>query len=319
MAIKFNWITDFIRRNPGLKLLALALAVLSFHAIRRATSNEVTIHVALDVTVEKGVAVMEQNPMTVDVTFLGSKEDIDNLDPQKVTAVVRPKASDPDQLMETVPINPGDIEGAPRVRVTRIMPTEVHLTFDREAVKLVDVAKPEIIGAPLRGKVEVNYEPEAVVVHGSQRGLEGITQLDTEPVDVEGRVQSFTKNVRVLEPADTWVSKIDPPEILVRVGIITKVVERVWTNVPVMAISHPEAAQTPVFDPATVEVTVKGRAEMLDKLTNESVRVFVDCVGLDTSITNTCHLAAHLPPGMDVTATMNPENIKVSFSEGTSK
>lgn len=317
MAINLHWIGDFIRKDPGLKLLALVLAVLSFHAIRSTTSNEVTMNVTVEVRAEKGVAIMEQDPMTVDVTFLGSKEDIDGLDGKEMKAVVRPKASDPNQLMETVPITSGDIEGAARVRITKIRPSAVHLTFDREAVKLVDVARPEISGEPLRGKVEIDYKPKAVVVHGSQRGLEDMTQMDTEPVDVEGRAQSFTKHVRVLPPTDTWVSQIEPPEVLVRVSIVSKVVERVWTNVSVLAISEPGSQSNLIFDPDTVDVTVRGRAEVLDGLTNGLVKVFVDCVGLDPAVTNECPLSAHLPPGLGITATMLPQTIDVSFREGT--
>lgn len=317
MAINLHWIGDFVRKNPGLKFLALILALLSFQAIRHTTSNEVTMNVAIEVRAEKGVAIMEQNPMTVDITFLGSKEDIEGLDSKEIKAVVRPKASDPNQLMEIVPITPGDIDGVARVRITKIKPSAVHLTFDREAVKLVDVAKPEISGVPLRGKVEIDYEPKAVVVHGSQRGLKDMAQMDTEPVDVEGSVQSFTRNVRVLPPADTWVSLIEPPEVLVRVSIVSKVVERVWTNIPVLAISPPGSQADLIFDPDTVNITVRGTAAVLDDLTNTALKVFADCVDLNPAITNECQLAAHLPPDMEITATIVPKTIDVSFKKGT--
>ncbi|MBL7114596.1 MAG: YbbR-like domain-containing protein [Kiritimatiellae bacterium] len=306
-------LTTFIKHNAGLKAMALVLAVLSFYAIRGATSNERTLEVPVEARVEKGVAILSQMPMTVEVTFRGTEEDVERLDKEELKAVIHPKASNPDQPEEIIKILPGDIEGSSRVRVTTINPNSVSLSFDRERSKLVAVRKPATTGTPLRGKVEISYEPQFVMIHGSQRGLREVDSVDTEAVDVDGRVQSFKKRVKILPPADTWVSKIEPDEVSVSVDLVTRVVDRVWSNVPVMTVLAPGKPSLVDISPRIVHVTLQARAEILDTLHTNDISVFVDCVGINPGITNRLTPVIYLPAGLDITATAEPKQVAVSF------
>jgi YbbR domain-containing protein len=310
-----NRFEGFVRNDPGLKLLALGLAVISFFAIRGATSDEETLEVPVEVKVEKGVAVLAQDPLTVEVTLRGSREDINSLDPEELKVVVRPKSSDPDQPEEIIMITTGDLEGAARLRVREIRPNSVSVTFDREASKMVAVNKPEVVGKPFRGKVEVEYEPMYVVIHGSHRGLKETEHVDTEPVDVDGRVQSFTKRVRVLQPGNAWVSRIEPPEVTARVNIFTRIVDRVWTNVPVQALVLPGKRPAMRMVPEAVNVNVRGRAEIVEAMSNDWVKVVVDCMNLESGVTNRRPAETLLPPGLDVTATIVPASIGLVVCE----
>ncbi len=313
MANKMQKLTTFFKHNAGLKVLAVVLALLSFYAIRGATSNERTLEVPVEARVEKGVAILSQIPMTVEVTFRGTEEDVERLDKENIKAVIHPKASDPDQPEEIIKILPGNIEGCPRVRVTTINPNSVLLSFDREQSKLVSVQKPATTGTPLRGKVEISYEPQFVMIYGSHRGLREVDSVDTEAVDVDGRVQSFNKRVKVLPPAGTWVSKIEPDEISVSVDLITRVVDRVWSNVPIMTVLAPGEPSSVDIAPRIVDVTLQARAEILDTLTTNDISVFVNCVGINQGITNRLTPVIHLPVGLDIKATAKPEQVAVSF------
>ncbi len=313
MAIRPEWFVKFASKNPGLKALALLFALFSYFSIRAATSDEKTFDVPVEVRVEPGVAVMSQEPMAVEVTLRGSEEDLGRLERNKenLRVVVRPRASDPDEPEEVVRIGAGDIEGAPRVHPVAIRPDRVRVRFDRDAKRTVNVAKPKTRGTPLRGTVEIEFEPLQVEIHGSHRGLRDVESVDTEPVDVDGRVQSFTRRVKVLSPANIWVSRIEPPEVTVKVNIVTRSVDRVWTNVPVMAVLEPGAIKSVVFDPGSVSVAVKGRAETVEALTEKDLKVFVDCGGLQPGTTNIVTATAHLPPGVDIATTLTPEAVTV--------
>ena len=80
--------------NAGLKLLALILAALSFYAIRGVTSFEVRYDVPVEVSVEKGTAILEQDAEAVQVTFRGSPEDLRHVEQSQLRAVVKPKTRD---------------------------------------------------------------------------------------------------------------------------------------------------------------------------------------------------------------------------------
>lgn len=314
-------LSQFARRlfkNWWLKLLALLLATISFYAIRGETSFEVLYDVPLSVEVDPGIAILDQNPRVVQVTFRGSQDDLYRLQPQALKAVVRPSTISPDGS-ERVDITDKDIEGGTGVRVVSIRPAAAMLTFDRETAKRVPIAKPMIVGKPLVGRVEIDYEPKFVTIRGPRRRLERTETLTTEPIDVDGRVDSFSKRLRVLSPSDSWISKIDPAEITVRASVVTETGERVWERVPVMAFVTPGAVADTIFDPTTVQVTLRGPEETLESIGSEAVMVFVDCVELDESATYELPVNVHLPPGVELSSEAKPAVVSVRFRKRRAK
>jgi len=297
--------------NWQLKLVSLVLAILTFYAILGATSFEIPITVPLIVEVEKGIAILDQ-PRTVEVTFRGSQADLRVLDRGQIRAVVSPRTAE-SSGSERVPVRQGNIKGAAGVRVARVVPEVVTITFDHEIEKVFRVLKPRAVGTPLGGKVEIDYEPQYVKISGPRRWLHDREVVETEPVDVSGCTQSFSRRVRVLSPSETGVTRIEPSEITVEVSIVTESVSREWTNVPVRAVLEAGNTNTVTFNPSSVKVTLHGRDEVVGKISGNSVKAFVDCVGFDTSEAYELPVNVHLPPAMDVTATVEPQAVKVSF------
>jgi hypothetical protein len=306
--VDFSRLRGLVLGNGGLKALSLLLAVLCYYAIRGATSYEVPYEVPLEVKVEPGVALLDRDVESVLVTFRGSQEDLRQIDPKRLKAVVRPRASLPNGF-ETVSVSPADIEGAARgTHVTRIWPRAVKVTFDHEVEKIVMVEKPQTVGRPLMGTAEVSYEPRVATIRGPQRRLELAGSVLTESVDVDGRMASFTRRVRVL--TDPMVSVVNPAEILVKVDIVAETVTRTWTNVPVRAFLGPGEAVNVRFEPPTAHVFLKGRAEVLQALPADAVRVFADCASGAAAVSGSLPLNVYLPPGVDVNVRVEPEAVQ---------
>ena len=300
--------------NWSLKLLALLLAGLTFQTIRAAISFEVVYEVPIEFEAEKGIAVLEQDARIAEVTFQGSREDVRRLDQQLIKAVVRPKATDP-KGSEIVQITDRNIEGikGTGVRVVKVWPSLVRLTFDREDQKTVAVLKPRTVGKPLVGKAEVNFEPAFVTLRGPRRRLQDKTFVVTEPVDVDGRVESFAKRVKLLSPGDSWVSEIDPAEVTVNVTIVTESAEREWTNAPVLSVTRPGTEAVVRFEPPEVHVRLHGRTEQMEGVTWDSARVFVDCTDIEATGTYELPVKVYLPPATDLNVSTDPETVKVHF------
>jgi YbbR domain-containing protein len=301
-----------IRSNWSLKLAAVLLALLSFYAVRGATSFEVDYEIPLEIRAGKGIAILDQDTRTVQLTFRGSREDLRRLDPSQLRVVIRPKeietgVGDSEQL----PVTPRDLEGAPGgVRVISVRPALVKATFDLRTEKKVAVIKPKTTGTPLTGKVEIDYEPRFVTIRGPTKRLRDKVTVQTEAVNVEGRVASFTTRVRVLPDGDSWVSEIDPPEVTVKVNIVESVTRKL-TGVPVLAAVRPGRLAGLSIEPKTVTISLSGRADVLDKFTEASVKVFVDCAQLDSPAAYQLPLTVHLPPGTDVGASVEPSVVRV--------
>lgn len=303
-----------ITNNWTMKLLALALAALTFFIIQGKTGIEIPYDIPLQAKFEeKGIAILQQEPRTVRVTFRGSQEDLARIEQRRLQAIVRPKGGSISGV-EQVPIGPGIVEGVPSgVRVVKVEPNVASLHFDRETEKQVEVEPPKVIGTPLVGNAQIEYEPQVVTIRGPMRRIESQTSLSTEPVDVTDRVASFSTEVAVLPPSGSWVPEIEPSEITVHVTIVTESKVNEWTNVAVLVVGPPGQADSLQIDPSRVNVTVKGRSEELENLTQDSITVFVDVTGVEPRGSYVLPVLVHLPPGMDVTAGVSPESVNVIF------
>jgi hypothetical protein len=304
--------------NVGLKLLALVLGALSFFGIRSETGFEVRYDIPIRVDLAGGIAILNQHPTTALVTFRGSQEDLRRLDLSRISAVVHAKATDPSGS-ESVPIRPRDVKGAPGVRATEVMPPSVEVTFDVEDERPFPVERPATVGTPLIGHAQVTFEPPAVLIRGPRRQLNRMlseaVNVKTEPVDVDGRVKSFTKRVPVLSPGATWVSHIEPAEIIVNVDIVTESVTREWTNVTVLAVTEPGFSGTVRFDPPVVQVSVTAGAETMQTLATNAVKVFVDCAWLAGAGSYDLPVYAHLAGVRPQETRIRPASVKTTIEE----
>jgi len=310
--VSFRRLKNILLHNWWLKLMSAVLAALTFFVIRGKTGVEVPYEVPLEVRFdEKGIAILDQDIRKVRVNFRGSQEDLRRIEQQKLKAVVQPTVSNV-AGSERVPITVRNITGVPGgVRAVSVRPETVALTFDREVSKEVPVSKPTTIGMPLVGKVSLDYEPKTVTIRGPKRRLEDQHRLPTEPVDVDGRVASFTKTVRVLPPGDAWVSEIEPSEITVSVDITTESVNRQWTNILVLAVLDPDTDLKVKFEPAQVNVSLEGPAEKLEDMAQESILVFVDTAGLESEGEYELPVRVHVPAGADLTSVVEPRTVRV--------
>lgn len=314
MADVFRFIKSVFVKNWSLKVLALLLGMLSFYAVRGAISFEVPYTVPIEVQMGPGMAVLDKSITSVEVTFGGSQDDLRRLDQTQIKAVVKPRETNPGGS-EMVTIRPRNIVGNGKVRVLSIRPGTLRLLYDREATRDVLVLKPQTTGVPLIGRAEVDHEPKAVKLRGPKRRLAHISAVSCEPVDVDGRVESFTRKVAVRSPGDAWVYEIEPREITVTVTIVTERISRTVTNLPVLTVTQPGASASIEVAPRMVDVDLMGRSEALEGIPRDAVRVYVNCVDLEAGASYELPVGVYLPPEIDVSTVVKPATVKVRLRE----
>lgn len=310
---KLRYSFNALFRNAGLKLLALLVAVMAFYAIRREISFELTYVIPVVIEVDKGIAILDQNPRNVQITLRGSQDDVRHLDQKQLKVVVKPR----DTMLDgatSVPLRLRDVKGADRFRVVDISHAYVAVSFDREAEKEMAVGEPQVIGAPLVGSVELEYEPRKVRIRGSERGLRENDTVQTEHVNVDGRERSFMTQVRVIPPDEIWVSAVEPPVINVSVKIITEAATREWKGIPVQAVMDAAQATSVTFEPATVTVALRGPVRALERVTAEAMLVFVRCSDLDPAASYELPVKVHLPGNPELLATVQPSTVKATLA-----
>jgi YbbR domain-containing protein len=221
-------------RNLGLKLLALAIALIvwfSLAAQRRERISERTYRIPLSVVnIPPKMVIASPLPFTVDVRVRGPFTSLRQLDPGKLEAVV--DLSDAPRGEKIYQLAPEDINVPQEVEVISISPSEIRIALDSTAEKVVPIA-PNVIGHPAAGYVvsEVQVEPRFARVAGPASSLGSITQVPTAPVSIGERSSTFSVPATVLP---------DAPGVRVREGQIVTVTVRI----------RPAPSPTPTPEPA---------------------------------------------------------------------
>ncbi len=279
MGAKLDLVRGILLHNKGLKLLSLLMAGLSWVMIRDAISLEVVVpDIRLQIQAQEGMAVLNQSASTLDVTIRGSQEDIQRLDPRRIQAVVDLPSAVP--MSAEIAVLPGMVRGVRGARVVAVHPARIHVALDRQDERPIPV-KTRTTGVPLSGTVEsVTSEPGTVLVRGPAARLRTLECVYTQPVDVEGRVESFVRRVSLQAPGDNWVATMEPADVEVRVSLATRTGGKAWKGVPVKAVVDPGRAVTIDIEPSAVDVVVTGRSNELAQVEMAHLRVFADCSGL---------------------------------------
>ena len=300
----------FFTRNKRLKALSLFLAVLTWYIIQDTISFEIEIpDVHLQIQVQDGMAILNQSASTVDVTLRGSQEDIQLLDPRRLQAVVE-LTGDSSPLPRTIQLTPAMIKGVRGARVMAVRPESILVTLDRQHEQRVPV-KGRIIGTPLFGQVEsVLCEPSTVLLRGPAAKLKTTDCVYTQPVDVDGRVETFLRRCPIQAPGDNWVASMDPADVQVKVVISGRSAGQQLKNIPVNTVIEPGHTLIIEVDPPSVDVTLTSRLNETIAPEGVQIRVFADCIGLNTPGSYT--VPVHVHSSGATTAVASPNTVKVT-------
>jgi YbbR domain-containing protein len=202
-------ISTLFLRNPGTKLLALAIACVTWYLLtgeQRERISERSYRIPLSiVNIPTGTIIVSPVPDGVDVRLRGSFTALRQLEPAKLEAVVDLLGAS--QGEKRYPLAPEDINVPRGVEVIAIAPPEIRLSLDAVADKVLPIV-PEVTGTPAEGSQieEIVAEPRSGRVQGPARTLARLTSLRTEPVSVDGREASFSAPTTVAsQPAGVRV------------------------------------------------------------------------------------------------------------------
>jgi len=192
-----GFLRKYVFHNFGLKLLSLACAILLWNGIAREPVDEIAHTVPVEFThVPADLAITSESIPAVQIWIRG---------PQRLVRQVNPSDLHPTISLNEVRIGfgertfelaSGQIRAPRGVEVVQVIPSQVHLGFDRRVTRQVAV-EPRVVGAPEQG-LEISSvisDPAVANVTGPQKRVEGINAVLTDPVDVSGVSGSATFTV----------------------------------------------------------------------------------------------------------------------------
>ncbi len=175
-------------------------------------------------------------------------------------------------------------------------------------------AKPIIVdweGDPAQGYrlLDVNVEPDSVLVTGPPGLLESLSRIRTEPIDITGLRESVTQTVALALPAGIELDEVQP--VLVEIVIEPILTSHVVRKTP--EIRALDEGLTVTVGVEEVRVFLFGPLDKLDSLVEDDVRVTLDLFGLEVG-THSVELDADVFVGDVEVRSVQPPELTVNIT-----
>jgi YbbR domain-containing protein len=166
------------------------------------------------------------------------------------------------------------------VRVSSIVPSEVHVEFEPRVMREVPV-QPILEGQPADGYrvAKVAAEPARVKVDGAKSAVDALERLQTRPLKITD-ARGPIKGEVALEPPPLHTRFAETPTVSVRADIEAAMVERTFDQLPikVVGLTHLEAT----LDPPTARLVIRGPSPLVGDVSDRTVSLKIDAALIDT-------------------------------------
>ena len=309
-------ILEFLGGRNGIRFVSLVSAVAVWYAIRAATSNSLLVtDVVLSVQPPPDWTVVEQSAKTVDVAFLGTRDDLRFLNRELIKATVDARTRTNEESF-VVSLGERNVNSLGNARVDFIRPAQVVVRLDREISKQVPVKVETQNLLPDGYEIEkITVVPATILLSGPARRLAGIESVSTMPVDLDGRIRSFSKRRIPLVSGDAMAGVVlDPPAVTLDMNVVERSVSVRFPDVPVLPMMPPGVSLRAEIEPEVASVVVKGRPDVAKNLAAEDVVLFVDATDVTGKRAVKLPVRAVLPPGVSLVGA-EPAAVSVQLKE----
>ena len=309
-------ILEFLGTRNGIRAVAFVAAVIVWYAIRAATSNSTLVtDVPLAIQPPADWSVVECSAKTIDVAFLGTRDDLRYLNRELIKAAVDARAHGSGEPL-TVALGAANVNTFGNARIDFIRPATVTLRLDRKIAKQVPVKVETQNLLPDGYEIEKTVvTPATVELSGPAQILDGVESVSTAPVDLDGRIRSINKRRLPLVAGDNFADvKLDPEAVTLDLAIVERSISARYPDLPILPMMQPGRALRVELDPDVATLTVKGRPERINALAAEDLRLFVDVATLAGDKSTALPIRAVLPDGITLVRT-EPATVDVGLKE----
>jgi YbbR domain-containing protein len=255
-----------MREHLGLKLVSLLLGFSLWYAVAREQEAEFSLSIPIELRdLPEGLEVVEESVQQVEVRLRGPAENLRRLTSQDVHVGVELQDAEPGERIAY--LTPREVTAPFGARVMRVTPTSVRLMFDRTVRRTVEVI-PRVVGSPAEGfeLYHVELSPPTIDIEGPSSRVEGLAQVTTEPVSVDGLREPYSRLLRV---------ELDPlvrVEREMSVGVALDIrEERLRRSFPGVAVKLLPGGKTSTITPDRVAVRVEGPKSLVEELRPEDI------------------------------------------------
>jgi len=269
--------------NLNLKLIALALALATWFAVRgRTIKDSEWLECPVILSLPDKVVVQEPSVTCVRIRLRGPVEKLADFRPDDWPLGIdaTPQIEDAFAGGETaatisLDINRDDFRLPRRLELFDFEPDRILLKVERRMRTVLPV-KVTTFGQVADGHevVETRAMPSTVTLDlGAEEATE-IQTVETTPVNVTGSATTVHDAAYLIDPRSGSGGRLDR-RVEVTVTIAPKLIERQLKPVPIMLLRQPNDHSTVEVYPETIEISVRGRADLLAGLGPEAAAAYV--------------------------------------------
>lgn len=302
-----------LQQDKWLLLLCFVLAFVVWHAIRRNISLPIPVsNIPVQIDVPEGWAVLDKSLDTVDLRFMGSREDIRDLNSGTLSVVIPVTNPERGKVMKFT-FHSRHIKGNPSdAKVDRYNPTEIEIILDKEIKRTLPVKAATSGNLPEGLEVEsIVCKPATVSVRGAEQQLEKMENIHTEPIDLNNRQDSFKENVRIALPPGGRLQS-EPDRVSVELLLETRNSTREMSDVPVRVLCNPGERRRMNVQPLAISITISGQQQRIGQLQAAEVFAYVNCMELTENTGYDLPVTVQLPSGLQAVK-MEPPVVHVEI------
>jgi YbbR domain-containing protein len=299
-------------RHFGLKLLALALAVMLWMAVAGEEIVERGLRIPLELQqVPAGIESTGEVPTAVDVRVRGASGTLSRLGAGDIVAVLDLRGARAGRRL--FPLTPEQVRVPIGVDIVQVTPSAIAMVFEPSVTRTVPVV-PSVDGRPAPGFVvgTLKADPANVEIVGPESAVRRATEALTEPVLIAGARERVQETV-VIGMLDPSLRIKTARNAVVTVQMEPAPLERTYRNRPVH-LRNLAANLIAQAEPAVVDVMVRGSREALALISGDELNAYVDVAGLGAGQYS---LSVHADAGREAGVTrIEPPIVQVRIIRG---
>lgn len=295
------------RKNPGLKIFALMIAIaLSIYVNSEGNRSVVTLVVPVELTnLPESKMILQPSTAQAEVRVRGPSyllsrlysnapsfsvdlpEDVGN----RFSFQLKAETLDLPVAVEVLSIDPGQVEFVLDTRIEKTMPVNV----------ITSGQLPK--GIQLDG---IQIMPATVDLTGAESELRGVAAIDTMPLDLSGASDNLTRELELKLPGK--YTQGSRKRVMVTAQVTMQNSERRFVGLPVEMRSNLETNYTVL--PARVEVEVSGPSALVDSL---EASTLIPYVRIATPLNDSAGFDVHVDvPDRIAVLKVHPERVTLS-------
>ncbi len=303
--------------NLALKLISLGLGFALWYMVAGGQGAEIVFPIPLEYrNVPEGLEVIEESVQQADVRLRGSSEVLRRLSSQDIQVSLDLSGTQPEE--QSIYLTPDQVVVPFGVRVMRVTPAAVQLRLDHTQSRRVQVV-PRVVGSPPEGYELANIwlASTEVDITGPASRLEGLEQITTEPLSVEGLREPFTQTVHVtLE--DPYVRLVDARGVDVTLDVREERIRKTLKNIVLTARPNFLNAS---LSPKSITVEIEGPRSVIEQAREEDLEAKLDLEGLEPGTHNLLPQLRFLREelsGIEILS-VDPEEVRVLVPESETR